>query len=427
MKPKTKEQKYVYSLHKKIPKITNTMIEWGKEELFYHHVYTTKKECTCFECGHKWPEKRSLLAEIDGLTCPKCNKQRKIDRTRKRVFKSDDHFKILTTFKGYQVIRFVHIMQRLKVGIPAIYYCDEVIQHWISPTGKRTIIAKLSSGFNSYRNYWYWSGEMQVRSTDAESYYPRSIFYPKQKIIPEIIRNGFTNEYHNLHPSNFFKLILSEPNAETLLKAGQIALFKYCHGSKDIIKKHWPSIKICMRNNYIVKDASMWFDQLRYLEMDGKDLHNAKYVCPKNLDKEHQVYIERERKKREKENIERQIAFIKKETVKYRRKKRKFLGFAIKKDKISIEVLKTVKEFFDEGQEMHHCVYSGRYYDNKDTLILSAKLEKQRLETVEVSLKDFEIKQCRGKYNKNTEYHDTIINLVNSNINKIKQLSKSKV
>ena len=247
------------------------------------------------ECGHKWKEKTFLLQTIDGMTCPKCKKQRKIDKTRKRVFKSDDHFRIITTFHEYQVIRFVHIFQYLKVGQPAIYNCQEVVQHWISPKGKRTIIAKLSSGYNNYRNFWYWSGKMEVRSTDGDTYYPCSKTYPKQKIMPEIIRNGFTNEYHDLHPSNFFKFILTTPRAETLLKAGQIKLFTYYYSKRDLIDKYWPSIRICLRNNYIITDASTWIDQLEYLKKYGKDLLNAKYVCPDDLDKEHAKYIKKER------------------------------------------------------------------------------------------------------------------------------------
>ncbi|EJZ1787450.1 PcfJ domain-containing protein, partial [Shigella dysenteriae] len=42
-------------------------------------------------------------------------------------------------------------------------------------------------------------------------------------------------------------------------------------------------------------------------------------------------------------------------------------------------------------------------------------------ETVEVSLKTLEVVQSRGLHNSNTEYHDRIVNLVNSNVNLIRQ------
>ena len=36
-------------------------------------------------------------------------------------------------------------------------------------------------------------------------------------------------------------------------------------------------------------------------------------------------------------------------------------------------------------------------------------------------MKTFEVVQCRGLCNENTEYHDRIVNLVNSNVNLIRQ------
>ena len=54
-------------------------------------------------------------------------------------------------------------------------------------------------------------------------------------------------------------------------------------------------------------------------------------------------------------------------------------------------------------------------------LILSATIDGKRIETVEVSLKTLEVVQSRGLHNSNTEYHDRIVNLVNSNVNLIRQ------
>mgnify|MGYP002914621775 FL=1 len=72
-----------------------------------------------------------------------------------------------------------------------------------------------------------------------------------------------------------------------------------------------------------------------------------------------------------------------------------------------------------EGRLMHHCV--GGYHNRKNSLILSARIDGRRIETVEVSLKTFEVVQCRGVCNENTEYHDRIIALVNSNMSLIRQ------
>ena len=59
-------------------------------------------------------------------------------------------------------------------------------------------------------------------------------------------------------------------------------------------------------------------------------------------------------------------------------------------------------------------------------LILSATIDGVRIETIEVSLKTFKVVQSRGVCNQNTEYHDRIINLVDSNMNLIrKRMRKS--
>lgn len=426
MKPKTKEQKLVYSLHKKLSKVSNRHLTWGKEELFYHFVYTTRDKFTCLECAHEWPQKKSLLIKLDGIICPNCKRSLKVLEGRVRTSMADDHMKILTTFHGYQIIRFVHIFQHLKVGNSAIYNCQEVVQHWISPKGKKTIIAKHSSGYNYYRNYWYWSGRMEVRGTDGDAFYPRSETYPKQKIIPEIIRNGFLNEYHNLHPSNFFKFILSTPKAETLLKAGYIELFTYYYHQRTVVEKYWPSIRICFRNNYMINDPNIYFDQLMYLENDGKDLLNAKYVCPKNLDKEHNKYIKKERLRRERERKEELMRQMEADNIEYKKNKEKYFGFFVSNDTIDIKVLQSIEEFCEEGKALHHCVYSRGYYEDKDTLILSARKNDERLETIQLDLSNMKIIQSRGLQNKPTEYHDEIIKLINNNIPAIRALRRKR-
>ena len=74
---------------------------------------------------------------------------------------------------------------------------------------------------------------------------------------------------------------------------------------------------------------------------------------------------------------------------------------------------------------MQHCVFSNAYYNKEHSLILSATINGKRIETIEVSLKTFQIVQSRGLCNANTEYHDRIINLVNNNINLIRQRMKA--
>ncbi|MBS6116638.1 MAG: PcfJ domain-containing protein [[Clostridium] spiroforme] len=62
----------------------------------------------------------------------------------------------------------------------------------------------------------------------------------------------------------------------------------------------------------------------------------------------------------------------------------------------------------------HHCV--GSYHSKEDSLILSACIDSKRIETIEVSISQLKVIQSRGVCNKNTKYHNQIINLVEQNI-----------
>ena len=61
----------------------------------------------------------------------------------------------------------------------------------------------------------------------------------------------------------------------------------------------------------------------------------------------------------------------------------------------------------------------------EDSLILSATIEGKRIENIEVSLRTLEVVQSRGVCNKNTEYHEQIVNLVNANFRLISQRMKA--
>ena len=71
------------------------------------------------------------------------------------------------------------------------------------------------------------------------------------------------------------------------------------------------------------------------------------------------------------------------------------------------------------GAKLNHCVGTNHYYNKPKSLILSAEVDKKPVETIEVSLDNLEIMQCRGKHNQNTTYHDRIVELMNSNMHQV--------
>ena len=101
--------------------------------------------------------------------------------------------------------------------------------------------------------------------------------------------------------------------------------------------------------------------------------------------------------------------------------KSKFFGLVITDNELTIKVLESIEEYYEEGTKQDICVFGAGYYRKENTLILSARIGGQIVETVEVDLRTLKVVQCHGKYNKDTKYHDRIIDLVNSNAKLIRE------
>lgn len=157
------------------------------------------------------------------------------------------------------------------------------------------------------------------------------------------------------------------------------------------------------------------------LQQLGKDIHNPRYVCPDNLKEAHDYAQNEVRKQREREEQERKRRRAIEDESRFRELKSKFFGIAFTDGTIHIRVLESVQEHLEEGTDLHHCVFTNAYYLKPHSLILSATINGERMETVEVSLETMKVVQCRGLCNKNTEYHDQIIRLVKRNLKQIRQ------
>lgn len=426
MKPRTKLQCLIAELSSKLPKLTDKQIKWAIDKTVEHPGLRTKKKIICTECGASFPDTMKLEdGEVD--SCPHCDAKLTIETTRKRTGKEIQYFNITTTCKGWQVIRFFIIKRSCKEAQVAHYFIDEVIQQWMKPDSKLVTIAKPRLMNSMYINeMWSHSGNLEIRHYDDAYNVPVNATYPIMRLLPEWKKYGFTKAIPQISIFALLSSLQYNTKTETLLKAKQYALLRYAVSGyySYKIQRNWSSIKICMRNKYIIKDASLWFDYLNLLNHFRKDLHNAHYVCPKNLKDAHDFYMAKKRKedaKLERERNMKKLLEQKKFEETFIRLKSKFFDLNLFDGKIAIVVLKSLEEFKQEGEAMKHCVFTNNYICKKDSLILSARIDEQRIETIEVSLKNFDIIQSRGACNQNTLYHERIINLVKSNMDLIRK------
>ena len=419
MKPKNKFQKKVFEASQRLPEITDTQVQWAYKNCIEHIGRRTKKGIvTCLECGHSHINATARKHCI----CPECSTKLTIQDTKKRVFSNCQYFCIITTCKGFQVLRFFYIDYRAKVGKKAYYFHCEVIQRWIAPNGKHATIARLRP-MTCFQDTWQFHSPLEIRpERPFYNAYPTRV-YPYQQLIPEIQRSGYNKQFYGLTPFELFHYILMENRAETLLKAGQTKLLKYfaCNHYHKI-NDYWPSIRICIRNGYTVKQATEWGDYINLLRFFDKDLHNAKYVCPVDLKAEHDRYVKKKREHQERERKEQARKKAMENEEKFIEMKSRFFGIQFSNKSIQVRVLESVDEIMLEGDIMHHCVFTNDYHLSPDSLILSAShINGERLETIEFSLSTLKVLQCRGICNKNTEYHEQILKLVKKNISLIKK------
>lgn len=416
-------------LSNRLPMFSLEVDKWAKEKVVSHNGYRTKKFIYCTECGQYFDN--TGIKDGKKEACPHCGTNLLITTSKKRTDKEERFFCIVDKLEEYQVFRYIYMLRSNRTGRPAHYFIDEVMQKWMSDDEEVTIVAKGRLMNSVYQfDGWSHTSEMQIRtrgmgynSFDYEVYVHMT--YPVQKWKTGYKKYGVNRQINDADPYWLLRSVKYQPKAETLLKAKQYSLLSYMsNGNRSFIESHWPTIKICMRNKYIVKDASIYSDYIQLLERYRKDLHNAFYVCPKDLIKAHDYYVEKRKKEQAEEERKRNAAKLlkqKKSEEEFIKLKSKFFDLNITDGKIAIVVLKSLEDFKEEGEAMKHCVFTNEYIKKKDSLILSARIGEKRIETIELSLKTLDVVQSRGACNQNTEYHDRIIGLVKKNIGLIKQ------
>lgn len=426
MKPRTKLHLRVAECSSRLLGITQSQKEWSFKECLPHKGYANKSSAFCLDCGESFSLE---LIKRKKAVCPHCKTKLEIEVTRKTTSDHTNYFAIVEVFGEFQVVRNFELNAHYKKGKPVNRYLHEILQYWIQPDGKTTMfgLCHTTTGWcDSWGGDWGireegrgWYGEKY--NVYARNYHPDSVFKS------EYSKYGINCNLRGINVLEAIKHIPNNPHLETLLKAKQYSLLGQLQSYR--IQSFWPSIKICLRNKYQVTDSTIWFDYLDLLRYFKKDMRNAKYVCPKNLKKEHDRLMQKKREiqriedqEREKQRVLERQKKLENAIIEYVERTKKFFDLELKKGNITIKVLQSIDEFKEEGDELKHCVYTNEYYLKKNSLILSAKVDGKRAETIELKVPEMKIVQSRGLKNNSTEYHEEIVSLVERNLEKIKKI-----
>lgn len=395
----------------------------------------------CTGCGTEFHVEG--LKKGEKVTCPHCGRKEKpVFGQRKKFSDTRKYYCTLTDVReGLQVIRNFFVIKeviRKRTFFDETYReselnfeIHEVSQQWLSPACSHMAVIARKSFVNAwYYDLWRFDSEMAYRPKERDSHYLTGYKLPGCHLIPKARRNGIHRVNDDLNICTHIRLVMGDRIAESLQKHGQIPLLAYYCQSyrRDRMMHFWPSIQVAMRHGCHVKDVSLYLDYLQDCERLGYDMHNPKYVCisSRELQKRHretQRRIERQRAKAETEAHKRKLLQEQEETAEYAARMQNFADICLMDGSLIIKPIMTVEDVRDEGDAMHHCVFTNEYYKELDSLLLSARVDGKRCETIEFNLRSGEVEQSRAFANGVSEWHDEILSLMSDNSARIMAIS----
>ncbi len=387
MKPRNKIQREVVAISGNLPPIMDNQREWGVV-----HSYTAK--------------------------------ERTYEKTMYR------YFVISSRVRDWQVCRFFQIRKQRQ-----LYEVIEPVRLWFNADGHMEVEAMNRFCMSGKIDSWIVDSELTLKNKPATyKDYTQMLPISASKVtsmLPILKRNGLKGSFHNIQPRDVIEGLLKSNMFETLWKCKQYSLLRALAYDWNVSyndKDKMAAVKVVLHHGYMVTDGKMWLDMVDMLIRAQKDIRNPKFVCPDDLKKAHDEamnmyhkYEEKQRKIRDKKRLFED----KKAAKKYATARKCFMDLKLTDGTIVIQVLPTINAVMKEGEAMHHCVFAAGYYKRLDSLLLTARVNGERTETIEVDLKRYELVQSRGVCNQNSKYHDKIVRLVNENMNVIRKFNKA--
>lgn len=422
MRPRNLREKHIVELNGRLRPLTTPQMNWALNSTINHYGYRLKSGmCTCMKCGHEWLETRNGMC-----LCPECGTRIEIKDTKERVIRDKFYFNVITTKEDYQVVRMFLMIVEMRKGMKANPAYLEIGSYWIDCKGNTTVVG-MQRTLGHYIDSFAFGSPLEIRR-DNEAFQRISDewVYPHIKVTDTIKRNGFKGSCHHIHPVTLFQQLLSNPKAETLMKSNEIELLRHlCHHPADV-DKYWNTIKIAKRNGYKFKDVGMWFDYIKMLERMGRDLNSPSLIAPQDLKTSHDIYVAKLNRQRIKEQREKERQQAIEDKAKFEELKSRYFGMAMTDGEIEIHSIDTIDDYYKIGESQSICCGTAKYFLKESTLTLTAYIGNKQIATIEISLDDYHIIQCRAFANGICEYTEQIAGIINANKKMIAERTESR-
>ena len=397
------------------------------------------------------------------------------DKTRKKV-QSYDYYGIVTTFKGWQICRYVIVHSSYSRNGYSFGWLSEVSQRWMRVLENGHI--DLAIFEKRYAQYWYKNS--QPYSIDSPMLVKDwSSSYERKNITQINLSDGyvypirrFSNDFKErnlaraccrydeiwLFEDVLLKKTLKDVDSLSLDKREVLPLSKKCYlptivetlfkmGEPDLahfmmhrdgweqsyFSEYWMSFLIAHRHGLRMKNLAGWMEWLDYVKMldnIGRDIRSPHYLVPaEGVAVAHDRCVVLMDRQRAKVKAEEDRKLIKKHEEGYRKRMQSYFGLAIVTESgITITPLKSVQDFYDEGQALHHCVYDCGYYAKESSICFTARdKDGRRVETIEVDLESLKVLQSRGLQNKPTAFHKEILKAMEDNMWRIGEVADNRI
>lgn len=448
MKPRSGVERMFIGYAEELPPPREAIAKWAYRHCFrsvalwWKHRGRNNQEIWCQCCGYREPCDGWLVMSSEAWVCPECGAKCEVRdrRTHGKLASDTALVSTVEVFRGVQVVRTFEVSRcNYNDGGRTDYGITELYQVWLLESGREIITTR---GYDRSCNYfrWHYGAAYSIgrHSSGAGGYYcfedvydiNGNWLYPRMNISRYFRSRSIDRDRvrwlvgNKVNVCDAFRSIAGDPRLETLLKTGYEALFRFFVKTDVSPDRYWKSINICHRHGYAIDDAIVWCDHIDTLSELGLDVHSPKYICPADLHGEHDRMSRRLTRKREREKLERDIASAAAAEGKYREARKRFFGLLFTGEHVTVVPIRSVREVAAEGAVLHHCVFAMKYYEKKDSLLLSARNNdtNRPVETVEVDLKSFRILQSRGHCNQDSPWHKEVLSLVEAGMPEIRKI-----
>ena len=441
MQPKSKNEKIVWELYDKLPELSEEAKNFaimnigGKQTAYFNKrknaVVGTYK---CTVCGHEWNGQSSLET-----TCPHCGKVLKVEATKKKKANNYGFFVDAQTCEDWLVLRYYWHDHDLHSDGTITNFFKEVMQLWYDKDANEVVLANNKAMYPSMVRcpFNLWSGLSVKRPRTKQPYYYSfnildisfDCIYTEN--LPQSFKYVDWSKWDRYDIADMLPYYRKFPMIETLVKMERRDILKelFNKGRINHPELYFNSIRLAIKNKYQPvmepknNELRLWFDMLPQLMQLNKDWHNPHYVCPTDMVATHNKYTDIIS---EMESLEKAAKMEKQ----YKNARKIFFGMDIGNDDIHIQPLESVRDFYNEWKEMKHCVYSCEYFNmqrHPNSLILSARTgdwhnPSKYLETIELDISTYTIKQVHGHCNSDSERHQEVIDIVKKNLKIVKKV-----